>query len=111
MKVARIPRSPTKRLDIFLARGGVCGVCGGKIVGKEWDLDHGRALGLLGEDVEENLFPVHRRPCHQAKTKDDVARITKAKRQQARHLGAKERGKGFRGWRKFDGTLVLRNDR
>lgn len=108
MKIARIPRSPTKRLDIFFARGGICAVCSGKIEGKEWDLDHGRALGLLGEDVEENLFPVHRRPCHLAKTKADVERITKAKRQQARHLGAKTSRPWSKWKRKVDGTVVLR---
>ena len=98
--------SDTERTRIFLAHQGVCAVCGGKIVGKAWDLDHGRALALLGDDTEDNLYPVHRSPCHRDKTKDDVAKIAKAKRREARHLGSHRSRSPIRGWRKFDGTPV-----
>lgn len=86
--MARRSISDTERTRIFLAHQGVCAVCGGKIVGKAWDLDHGRALALLGDDTEDNLYPVHRSPCHREKTKADVARIAKAKRNETRQLGA-----------------------
>lgn len=103
--------SGTKRLAIFLERGGICAVCGGKIDDtQKWELDHGRALGLLGEDEAENLFPVHARPCHKIKTKDDVARISKAKRVEIKRYGAKPKRSWSSNWRrKMDGSTVRRH--
>lgn len=63
-----------------------CDGCGLPVKGK-FEIDHIRADGLLGEPTFENsrLLCI---PCHKDKTKDDVARIAKAKRVEARHLGA-----------------------
>ena len=63
-----------------------CDGCGLPVKGK-FEIDHIRADGLLGEPTFENsrLLCV---ACHKEKTKDDVARIAKAKRVEARHLGA-----------------------
>ena len=54
---------------------------------RKWQIDHIRADGLLGEPTIENakLLCIE---CHAVKTKDDVALIAKAKRQEAKHLGA-----------------------
>ena len=62
-----------------------CEGCG--VQAKKFQIDHIRADGLLGEPTLENarLLCIE---CHGEKTKDDVARISKAKRVEARHLGA-----------------------
>jgi len=54
---------------------------------RKWQIDHQRPDGLLGEPILENAKLLCL-PCHQEKTKLDVARIAKAKRQQYKHLGA-----------------------
>jgi 5-methylcytosine-specific restriction endonuclease McrA len=53
----------------------------------KFQIDHIRADGLLGEPTFENsrLLCI---PCHAEKTKEDVAMIAKAKRVEARHIGA-----------------------
>lgn len=82
--------STRDRLKVFEAHGGVCALCGGKIDGSRetWIVEHLRALGLAGEDAPENMAPAHEH-CAAAKTKDDVARIAKAKRVKVRHIGAR----------------------
>lgn len=65
-----------------------CEGCGGLITGR-FDIDHIRADGLLGEPTLENAR-VLCSPCHKEKTADDVNRIAKAKRVEARHLGVKK---------------------
>lgn len=92
--VSSTPRramSTTRRLRIWEANGGRCILCGEKIDGvrEEWTIEHKRALGLGGEDVDANCGPAHER-CRRLKDKDDVGRIAKAKRQKARHLGIKK---------------------
>lgn len=69
----------TKDLRVY------CEGCG--LPCSKWQIDHIRADGLLGEPTYENsrLLCI---PCHSAKTKDDVSRISKAKRVEAKHLGA-----------------------
>jgi 5-methylcytosine-specific restriction endonuclease McrA len=99
--------STARRERIFDAAGGLCHICGGKISGKAWDVEHIRALGLLGEDDDANMAPAHK-ACHAPKTKDDTARIAKAKRQRARHIGIKKRSWQSKWKRKVDGTTVLR---
>ena len=76
--VARI-KSATKNGIVY------CDGCGCPC--RKWEIDHIRADGLLGEPTFENsrLLCV---PCHQEKTKSDVKSISKAKRTEARHLGA-----------------------
>jgi 5-methylcytosine-specific restriction endonuclease McrA len=78
-----------QRLGIFMSHGGVCHLCDSKILMNEkWDLEHVIPLAMGGDDDEENLRPAHK-ACHKAKTKDDVKAVAKAKRRQAKHLGAK----------------------
>ena len=62
-----------------------CESCG--LPCSKWQIDHIRADGLLGEPTFENSRLLCL-PCHSEKTKDDVARIAKAKRVEAKHLGA-----------------------
>jgi 5-methylcytosine-specific restriction endonuclease McrA len=55
---------------------------------RKWQIDHIRADGLLGEPTIDNARLLCL-SCHSIKTKDDVAKIAKAKRVEAKHLGAK----------------------
>lgn len=60
-----------------------------------WIVEHKRALGLLGRDVNTNCGPAHY-SCAQVKTHaEDLPRIRKAKRQQAMHEGTKEISRRF----------------
>ena len=61
-----------------------CEQCG--LPCKKFDIDHIRADGLLGEPTLENARLLCE-PCHDVKTKDDVAKIAKAKRVEQKHLG------------------------
>jgi 5-methylcytosine-specific restriction endonuclease McrA len=106
--------STKARVALFQKHGGMCHICGGKInVGEGWELEHIIPFALGGEDEEHNWALAHTK-CHKAKTKDDVATIAKAKRREARHIGAKKSkspmpfGKGSKFKRKMDGTIVER---
>ena len=73
--------------------------------------DHVRAKGLLGPDHPSNMQPM-RIPAHKRKTRDDVRRIAKAKRQ-AGETGKRRRrrripSRPFEGWRNFRGERVWR---
>jgi 5-methylcytosine-specific restriction protein A len=112
--VPTTPRKPMpemRRLRIWERHGGVCVLCGLKIDGTKgkWTIEHLRALGLGGEDTDENCGPAHE-DCRRAKDKIDVPAIAKAKRMKARHLGIKKTtsrpipGSKASGWRKpFNG--------
>lgn len=107
--------STSTRLELFQAHGGVCHLCGAKIqVGEAWDVSHDRPLALLGADDESNWFPSHRK-CHRAHTASvDTPNISRAKRREARHLGAVKSksplpcGRDSRWKRKINGEVVLR---
>ena len=81
--------SQTERVAIFKRHSGICHLCGGKIaVAELWDISHDIPLELGGEDGGDNLKPAHR-SCHRSHTAAvDQPTIAKAKRREARHLGA-----------------------
>ena len=73
--------SAKDRARIFAAHNGVCGLSGVKIkAGEAWHIEHRVPVALGGSNEDENLYPALVAP-HAVKTKDDVARIAKAKRQ------------------------------
>jgi len=83
--------STRDRVRIFDAACGVCCFCGGTIDGtrEAWDLHHAIELELGGEDDESNMLPSHAK-CHRAHTAAHSApTIAKAKRNEARNIGAK----------------------
>lgn len=86
--------SPRQRLAIWEAHKGVCCICGEKIDGTRgrWLVEHVRALGLAGTNDTENLAPAHEQ-CAKQKTRNDIKRIAKAKRQKAKHLGIRNKSK------------------
>lgn len=103
--------SARERMQIFTDAGGTCHLCGQKIDGTHdrWDVEHVIALEMGGDDHGDNLKPAHQ-SCHRAKTAEDVGQIAKAKRMQQRSAGIKRQPKrGFRGWRKFNGETVWRD--
>jgi 5-methylcytosine-specific restriction protein A len=100
-----------RRLRIWEAGKGICILCGLKIDGvrEAWIVEHKIALGLGGEDTDENCGPAHE-SCRRQKDKVDMPMIAKAKRMKARHLGIKKAasrpimGTKASGWRKpFNG--------
>lgn len=58
-----------------------CCICGDPIHrhDDQWIVEHIRALGLLGRDVNTNCAPAHE-VCRRQKDKTDMAMIAKAKR-------------------------------
>lgn len=102
--------SASVRVAIYKRHNGLCDICGGSIDGKAWDVSHRIPLEMGGADDESNWFPAHR-TCHREITKADLANIAKAKRREARDIGVKKQSRGFRGWRKFSGELVWRDER
>jgi 5-methylcytosine-specific restriction enzyme A len=84
--------SQTRRLRIWEAAKGICILCEQKIDGvrEAWIVEHKIALGLGGEDTDDNCGPAHE-DCRRAKDKIDVPAIARAKRRKAKHLGIKKR--------------------
>ena len=108
--------SKKERAEIFNAKNGKCHICGQKIHPQEkWDIEHIIPLALGGADSGDNLDLAHQ-SCHRDKTKADVGRLAKAKRQAAYHSGKKLSktplpcGKSSKWKRKLDGSLVRRDE-
>ena len=89
--------STRDRVALFNRKGGICHLCGGKVMpGEEWDNSHEIPLEMGGADDESNWNVAHRK-CHRVHTATvDAPRIAKTKRQYAGHIGAKLKGQGFR---------------
>ncbi len=83
-----------RQLRIFEQRKGLCITCGEPIDGvrEKWFIEHERALGLGGEDVDSNCWPAHVK-CKPEKDKVDAAAIAEAKRRKAVHLGIRKQGR------------------
>lgn len=64
----------------------ICEACGTDTKGK-WQIDHIRPDGLLGEPTLANAQLICR-ACYTEKNAQDVKDIAKAKRREARHIGA-----------------------
>jgi 5-methylcytosine-specific restriction enzyme A len=78
----------------FNLAGGKCETCGMDLRHRRKAFDHFDPDGMTGKPVLENCR-LTCLPCHESKTKIDVARIAKAKRREARHIGVKDRKFGF----------------
>ncbi len=96
--------SPKIKLAAFERSGGHCESCTRKLYPGDINYDHEIPDGSGGEPTLENCR-VLCRSCHSIKTKLDVTEIAKGKRVRRRHVGAERRTK-FRGWRRFDGSIV-----
>ncbi|MCC4295817.1 HNH endonuclease [Brevundimonas aurantiaca] len=100
-----------RRLSIFMAHGGRCGICGLKIHGDDYDIEHRIARAISANDADDNLYPAHR-GCHATKTTQDRKDIAKAQRlaketctrEPARKLKSRGFGSIVRG---LDGKIKL----
>ncbi len=103
---------PRERLEIFSRSMGRCHLCGVNIIGtaEKWEVEHVLPLEMGGDEAKgsDNLQPAHV-GCHKGKTAVDAWNLAKAKRREARHLGA-NRPRSPLGHptlrRKLDGTVV-----
>jgi 5-methylcytosine-specific restriction enzyme A len=97
----------------FQRANGRCEICGFKLTTAKHEFDHSIPDGLTGSNDLSNCI-VACLACHKQKTRGDVGRIAKAKRQHARDIGAyKSRnplpgGKLSKWKRKLDRTIVRR---
>lgn len=81
--------SASARVAIFRHHGGICHICHGNIhVGQQWEVEHVIPLAQGGTNEIANTRPAHR-DCHAGKTAKDAADTARAKRREARHIGAK----------------------
>ena len=112
------PPPPRVKARIILRQGGICACgCAQKLgaSGERIEFDHEVALVLGGANDEDNLRAL-RKPCHRAKTTQDVAQKATEARKRAKHLGIKEASNplpGSRGskWkRKVSGEVVRRDE-
>lgn len=107
---SKIP--PHVKLRVFERHGGMCHIARRKIrVGEPWDCDHVTALAdWTGEghgNRESNLAPALKDK-HREKTAAENTERAHLRRKKSKALGIKTGG-GFKGWRKFDGTIVWRD--
>ena len=113
----RKTKSRKYRAELFIKHNGICHICKDKILGDErWEIEHIIPISLGGEDGGDNLAPAHQ-SCHSGKTKEDIRRLSKAKRQRAFHFGGRVSrtplpfGKQSKLKRKLDGTIIQREPR
>lgn len=102
------------KLAAFERAGGRCEKCTARLVPGKFRFDHILPLALGGESSLANCQCTCV-TCDAPKTAEDISRIRKADRQQARHIGAKARtrnplpgGRDSKFKRKIDGTVVPR---
>ncbi len=76
------PRKPLgrRRAAFLLEHGSICYWCGEAILDDLWDDEHVLARELGGTDDMDNRRPIHRLPCHKAKTALDRKLIAKGNR-------------------------------
>lgn len=88
-KMTRRRFTTKQNIEFFLAHNGECHICGGKIdaVREKWEREHVIPIALGGADDDSNMRPAHVK-CHREKTDGDVAAIAKARRREAKHMGA-----------------------
>jgi 5-methylcytosine-specific restriction protein A len=93
------------RVRVKVRANDCCQNCGHRVrYGGE--VDHTKALVNGGENREGNLRFLCKN-CHAAKSQQDVALKSRAHKTQVRMANlARKKSGGFRGWRKFDGTIV-----
>lgn len=110
MRSPRAEFSKATKAAAMLRAGGLCECCGLKIVGTP-EYDHVTPAAIGGSDDLDNcrvLDPkCHRRKSH-GKGIDGNPEIARTKRLQEKRLGLRKKSRGFRGSRKFDGTVKFK---
>lgn len=105
--------TPTQKLKMFLANGGICCICRTKIdnVKQAWD-EHFDPLWLNGTNDASNRRPAHKK-CARLKSAAEAKDRAKDRNVAAKHFGARKRstmpGSRDSMWKKkLDGTVVRR---
>lgn len=81
----RRPLTKKQRPLFLLEHGSCCYWCGLPITDDLWDDEHELARELGGSDEMSNRKPIHRNPCHKAKTARDRRLIAKSNRIRKKH--------------------------
>lgn len=109
-----IPDRPTptkaQKAAAWNAVNGLCELCGKPVApsGPDVQYDHRDMREITGDDSVSNLRPLHV-ACHARKTSDhDAPLIAKVRRQEKLTKARVKPARGFRQWRRFDGTIVRR---
>lgn len=103
------PIPPRVKTRVVARANHCCANCGIR-VRYGGQIDHIVALINGGENRESNLRLLCAN-CHKAKSRRDVAEKSKIAQTQIRMGPLKRERRGFWAWRKFDGTIVYRNER
>ena len=112
--IRRIKLAPHHMHAILERQGGLCAEWGCESEGP-FDAEHILPLCLGGSNEADN-WQLLCRPCHKRKTANDVSAKSKADRQGGRKgqwalrqkHGSKLKSASFRGWRRMDGSIVLK---
>lgn len=102
------------RLKHAMREGALrCEGCGVLLKPGGFAFDHDDPDGLTGEPTFENCRVLCTSLCHKMKTKKDVLKIAKAKRVEAKHLGASQpkqqiKSRGFGNTKKREPKQPLR---
>lgn len=84
--------STAERQRLFGLHDGICHICSQPIDGvhERWEIEHVISRGMIGKaaDTDGNMRPAHALRCHPVKTARDAGDLARAKRRQARHMGA-----------------------
>lgn len=112
--IKRLTLSPQKRAKLFLERSGRCHRCERLIrPGDKWIVEHYLALENGGSNDWHNLT-ITCDWCKPDKDREDHGTAAKSRRVATKHIVPSEQRvkqkSGFRGWRKFNGDVVLRDD-
>lgn len=111
--------SPARKKRIWEAHNGICVQCGEPVEmrGPHVRYDHEIALELGGSDSDSNIGPIHRSPCDEIKTANDMRAIAKVRRIEKRETeGPKPSRLQSAGFRRditkhMNGTVTARKER
>ena len=110
---SRKPLTAKQRLQLFIAEGGTCCICGGQIDGvrEAWD-EHIDPLWLTGDNARANRGVAHER-CARVKTSGEATTRAKVRSVAERHFGAKRPARPMPGsrrsaWKKKVNGEVIR---
>lgn len=103
------------KVAAFEQSGGLCDKCTAELFPGNIEYDHRVPVAMGGESTLENC-EVLCKSCHKAKSAGaDIPNIARAKRREAKHIGAKARsarplpgGKGSKWKKKLTGEVVPR---
>jgi hypothetical protein len=106
----RQPLTKLQRAKLFRDRGGICGGCELRIgVSQLWIDEHRIPLAMGGTNDWSNRELRHEH-CAKEKTKIDMQQIAKAKRIEAKHIGAKPKPKWGKRMPYKDNTKYINGD-